>query len=1442
MKRKAVLLCILGVCMVLGGRPAFALAVTTASDIGTVAVENPAYRVVISEVGGTIKSLILKSTGKDMAGGEGGIAGDIEAIANERNMAEDYRLKIVKQSQDEVQVSAVLEDSGIVYTKMYVFREDTPLIFVRVQITNHGSPRSFAYRVFNAVTPDGRSSGNTYFVDKTFGPEILQLLPSTKPNTFIKDSTATGWTGAFNPASHTALLCKAAPDAVDQYLIYLSQKIATVEWYYKRISLDTGTVFSTEYFILPLSNVTSVTASIAAANKIAGGKILATKVKNPAPVQKVSGAVQDTVLVVGAFNVFNIFDPYSYRIVQSLAKVPDLKVSLCPMSMLEKPRYKSHYLKGFPSSVSGLANYRAVIMIDTPAWALDSSMQESLAEYVKAGGILVMAGDHARGYKGSKLAEIFPLSFDYSTEMKGWHGTVMKDKSGWLKPAVTGNASPILDSIDCAEMPNVVVHKSIPAADARVIMKAGEYPLVADRRLGKGRVISFPISVTDQVVPGADRPDGIAVGSNYWDDKITTWNFYDELWRNIVFCNDAAAVSLAKISVPKKEVVTPAEIKIGACIVNNTSSSHTGAANFILQKDGKIFRTDTAAYTANSGKAERLDFKVNLPPVRGNYTYRIEVKDSTGKLVTWLDGDFFAHPKTWVKMDLPLIKVFRREGTVRSTVTIMNPAQADVYSIKTYLEDSAGRLVQQLPPTSIDSTSQAIKQQMKLANLRNGEYRLVSKLVLCDHTIDLVSANIYIAPEIDKENFYPNIIYATFGAVSNDIAKSLEAVRNIREVGFNGIQFYNFGRYRKDRRDVCDFSCQCAAYEEAQKLGMVFVPFASYGNTSWNQWWRGSMILSSDGFDKAKEEDALAYYDAFRESPRNLAVCLADEPSIAQFPWWKDSDCKAAFKTRFGQELTNDKKSRNYYDSFKFIADRQADMLKYGTSFFKKYNPDTGTWAALNLGDSMFNTNINKVASTLDYPGIDHYEYRADPYALDLLWSASDFSDRMWLVPTTSILYDNKYYPEYAGLQAYYALCHNAKGMAWWIWDGIFGIDDNARENPPSMNYFKRVCAELSTLGPLFNHISRARSDIAMLFPWTTSILSTDTRTQDVRLWKDTHILLRRAFGQVDFLHEEQIRRGVFLPDSKVLVLAGARYLPEDVAQKIKDWTAAGGILIILPGPPAYNQYQEKSDTLSEICSAEYGAEISAPVKGGSGIPVRGFVLNPSTAQILLQYNNGSAAATSATYGTGRVICFGFEPDNALVANAVKEAAIGRAVSSNHDIDVSYFPADGGFYVTAVNQIRKDVYTEIKVQKSKSPCYAYDILTGKEVPCVTKNGTVTISVGIEPMWGKVIACLPSKPAKLLVTATNGKDRSCNIKLINSTGNLVNARLPVTITVTDSEGRERPEYGGIRILGGGQLTMKLHPASNDPAGRWQIAASEEISRHTAKVGLYVGRQK
>jgi hypothetical protein len=59
-----------------------------------------------------------------------------------------------------------------------------------------------------------------------------------------------------------------------------------------------------------------------------------------------------------------------------------------------------------------------------------------------------------------------------------------------------------------------------------------------------------------------------------------------------------------------------------------------------------------------------------------------------------------------------------------------------------------------------------------------------------------------------------------------------------------------------------------------------------------------------------------------------------------------------------------------------------------------------------------------------------------------------------------------------------------------------------------------------------------------------------------------------------------------------------------------------------------------------------------------------------------------------------------------------------------------------------------------------------------------------------------------------------------------------------VTVTDPEGRERPELGGRLVALDGSLTLDWPLAANDPPGAWTVAACDVFTRRMSRTTLHV----
>lgn len=1424
------------ICVILFGlSPAFALGLKEEGE--TILVENNYYRVTLSTEGGSIKSLILKPTGDDLTETTG-IGNDVEITKGyPGNMREIYRYKTIEKSKDKIIIQFQAEaEGGITYEKRYIFTDKSPLIEVKVKIINKGGHKSFGYRVHNMAKVGEKAEGDTYFCPGFLPAENIQETKEfifhsgqMQPNNYIKNFTS-GWIGVKDKEKKEAILYKVNPKAIDNFYFCFGKEASTIEWWYKFVFLENGGIFRTSYLILPLSGIDSVSQALVKGDSLAGKIDLEHKVIASSLEDKIKDFSK--ILIVGGKQ--DLSDYRLYNVERAIKKLPfKMDFAKCRKRWKGSRAYETHYLTNFPFLLKSFMNYGAVILIDIPGWVLPKETQKNLVSYVKEGGSLIFVGDHARGYRDSPLSSIIPLSFDYSREVKGIGGRLMRDKSSWLKGSIKDKTSPITRGISL-DIPAIVVHKSKIKKDASLILTADKYPLLAVKEEGKGRVISFPISVSDKVIPGQFLPDVNTGRYDFWDNKLIKWDRYDKLWRNIIFycMKEMPAVDFSKVTPPERIITCPASVKIDYEITNFSEINQKGILCFTLHKNGKEIK-EKRNYGLIPGGSKEEAFQIKIGYPRGEYAYQIEIKDNKKNTFSRIDGSFITLPKTYLEVGLPILKVFGKNSSVDLRIKLFNPNKEKTYQIKTSLIDFRENVVGELPPLKI--AAEEIKQNLPIGNLMKGKYQIRVELLEGKTKLDLVKKEIHLASYIDREDFYPISIFHVYDV--EDKEGSLENIKKAKEIGFNTAQLGEWTAYKRiafrggaEYPDTWTSRVIFYATEEAQKLGMAFCPSAQPPAwTPYHSWRREchNPVITKEMEDNAIK-DMSDYLSIYGKSPRLLATHIADEPSVDIHKWQKCLRCKKAFKEKYGYDMPVDRKDRNYYTAYKFICDRHADNLKEGLSFVRKYDPDFKSYITFMAFRAAVNLNINEMASTLDIPAMFNYGYGQDPYYSDFLWGASNFKNNIWLCADISF---GSCPPPYMGTQLYNNLAHNGKGITYCTWNrGQWSLCESEKR----VKYAKRAFKEIKEAGPLFIHLTKKRAKAAMLHPFTTyAILPEYKHNYFVSL----HRLCRQAFGHIDVLHEEQIKKGKYLSDYRILILPeNTFYLPEDVMKEISVWVKQGGTLIVLPKVALYNEYQEKSNTLSMIFGASWGKEeVSSAVSGLTLLPVNGYALIPDGAKVLYRYQNGDPAVTSNKYGKGEVILIGLLLKNKKVLESVtKGIKCWFIKSSDEDIDATIFPDGNNFYMVAVNQVRKDRETKIMIKVPKRNYHIYDLVSGEEISYSYEGNNLIIPLKVESLWGRILAILSERPSKVTIKLNQrsygkGEKLTYRIRLLRENGKIVDCKLPSTIKVTDSEGRERNEYGGIKVLKGGELSKTFILADNEPGGTWKIEVTEKISK-------------
>ena len=205
-------------------------------------------------------------------------------------------------------------------------------------------------------------------------------------------------------------------------------------------------------------------------------------------------------------------------------------------------------------------------------------------------------------------------------------------------------------------------------------------------------------------------------------------------------------------------------------------------------------------------------------------------------------------------------------------------------------------------------------------------------------------------------------------------------------------------------------------------------------------------------------------------------------------------------------------------------------------------------------------------------------------------------------------------------------------------------------------------------------------------------------------------------------------------------------------------------------------------------------------------------------------------------------------PDGAAFARLLQDLKADSWVTRSDDPDASAWllQSAAAYYAVVVNSENqaKTVSVALRTDLQQRP-WVVDMLTGQPVEAQWQpDGQVTLSVALEPFWGRAIALLPQEPARLAVstrrTVAAGRAHSYSVTLYDQSGQPVAGRAPVELTVTDASGRERPEYGGYHVLQEGRLRRAVGLGRNDSAGRWTITARQPWTGLSARAEFTVTR--
>jgi len=454
-------------------------------------------------------------------------------------------------------------------------------------------------------------------------------------------------------------------------------------------------------------------------------------------------------------------------------------------------------------------------------------------------------------------------------------------------------------------------------------------------------------------------------------------------------------------------------------------------------------------------------------------------------------------------------------------------------------------------------------------------------------------------------------------------------------------------------------------------------------------------------------------------------------------------------------------------------------------------------------------------------------------YAFDMALAASDFDPAgLAFQVEAESFYGGTPVASQRGQSAYSCLARGCRVLQWWDWDHC-RLKYDAGIKVQHYECVKRATREAHKLGPVLAGMKRVKGQVAMLVPTAAFVLGAgEAWQQNEKALMLSYKAAQVACGNVDFLYYQHLREGK-LNDYKIMLLAGNDWIDEEILGIVSKWVAAGGTLLVMPKSGNLSEELKPTRFFTETCPVKYGDRLdSVKVKGFDDAISMAYKLESASGEAMYSYADGKPAAYRFAQGSGRVVVFGFAPENAKALEKIfGDLKLDSAIARSDDPDASAFLLKSGesYYCVAVNseEKAKDVELSLRVEGIGVPV-ALDMLTGKKVEATREaNGRVKLKLALEPFWGRAVVLLPGQPEKVVIEVPKkvqpGEEFTYRVRVLDGKGKMISGRVPLEITVVDGSGRPRTECGGYHVTEDGIYEKKIRLGTNDPTGTWKITA-------------------
>ncbi len=345
-------------------------------------------------------------------------------------------------------------------------------------------------------------------------------------------------------------------------------------------------------------------------------------------------------------------------------------------------------------------------------------------------------------------------------------------------------------------------------------------------------------------------------------------------------------------------------------------------------------------------------------------------------------------------------------------------------------------------------------------------------------------------------------------------------------------------------------------------------------------------------------------------------------------------------------------------------------------------------------------------------------------------------------------------------------------------------------------------------LGPTLMQVPDAPSDVAFLESFTSQMFARRGNYGWNHGWTgDLYHVLMYAQLQPRVMYEESLLKADGLDGVKLLVMGDCDVLTASVVAKVKGFQNAGGLVIgdaelcpgIQPDILVPRSKRIKDAAADRAALLKKANELQASLKGKYVWP--------------LASQNKDVVTRRRAYGT---------TDYVFAVNDKREA---------------------GSYVGNYGMVMENgLPSETTAVLNRESGFVYDLLSHRQVSKVkAESGDLKVPVKLGPCEGRVYMvtakAIDSVQVDAPESATPGQSLEVSVSVQDADGKLIDAVVPIDLRIVDPEGVEM-ERSGYYGAAGGVVKIKLDIASNDPAGLWEIRATEGAVGNEARAYMRV----